>query len=322
MKRKYLPYKKNKINKYNGVCKIRNKYRAYIRHNGKLINIKYCSNEIECAKAYDKYVIQNNIPNKKLNFSKNYRFYNSDSFMEIKTKYEDTINKNIIRLILNSYPNKKVLINRSKYDDVKYYNWYLLKGYVVAKINNRITKLHKFVMNINDPYVLIDHIDSNILNNCIDNLRISDNSKNAHNKAKTKNTSSKYLGVYFFKPRKNWQASIKYNYQNILIGRYIDEINAARARDLYIKIHLPDQHYKLNFVWNQNDIDYWKKQLHSSKKPNKWIPNTFKEQIEIDTKRILNTMIDDNLLLLEKLNDFFRKKIKNKTDNDCKILKL
>jgi len=117
-------------------------------------------------------------------------------------------------------------------------------------------------------------------------------------------------------------ASINYNHEQIIIGFYKKEIYAARARDLYINIHLPHEHYKFNFIWTINNIVNCKNKLYSPKKPNKWIPKTYTEQIDIDTKRILSTVIDDNLLLLEKINGSYNRKIKDKINSDCKILEL
>ena len=42
------------------------------------------------------------------------------------------------------------------------------------------------------------------------------------------------------------------------IGTYSDEQTAARMRDLYIKTHFPESHYKMNFEWTVDEIIQWK----------------------------------------------------------------
>lgn len=45
-----------------------------------------------------------------------------------------------------------------------------------------------------------------------------------------------------------------------------DEIYAARDRDLVVIDRLPGTHYKLNFVWTEEDKVLWRKVLVDSKK--------------------------------------------------------
>ena len=56
---------KNTSSKYVGVCwnKSRNKWRAQIQVNGKLVHIGYFENEIDAAISHDKYVFRNNMDN-------------------------------------------------------------------------------------------------------------------------------------------------------------------------------------------------------------------------------------------------------------------
>lgn len=61
-----------------------------------------------------------------------------------------------------------------------------------------------------------DHIDHNGLNNCRSNLRLATPSQNAANSKSHSGTRSGYKGVY--PKRKKWQARIKVNYQEIVLG--------------------------------------------------------------------------------------------------------
>jgi hypothetical protein len=75
----------------------------------------------------------------------------------------------------------------------------------------------------------IDHIDNNKLNNHVSNLRYATPRENGMNKTKSKNTSSSFKGVYFFKRDKKWYARIKINGKTIHLGSFKTEKLAAIA---------------------------------------------------------------------------------------------
>ncbi|ARF11595.1 HNH endonuclease [Klosneuvirus KNV1] len=250
----YISTNKQCSSKYIGVCfeKKKNKYFAKILHNKKQTCIKYSENEMDCAKAYDKYIVTNNIPSKRLNFPDDYPEYNKNYV--IKTSFE-LINETTIKLILSyNKNNDEILIDKDDYDKIKCYTWSINKGYVCAKQENKQIRLHRFIMNANDPETFIDHIDSNPFNNKKNNLRISNPQKNGQNKVKCDNASSQYYNVLYNKRSNKWIIKIG----SIYVGRERLEILAARRRDLYIMDHLPDSHYKMNFEWTPEDIEMWK----------------------------------------------------------------
>lgn len=247
----YGTKKRNFSSKYIGVIydKQRSKYKASIWQKHKCMTICFSNDELECAKAYDKYIVENNIPHKKLNFSDNYPNYIKNSI--IKTKYEN-INDNAIRLIIPNHEELIVIIDKNDYDKVKNYAWTINdKKYIGAKINGSSKKLHRFLMDSIDPNEYIDHIDSNKYNNQKNNLRRSNAIKNAQNKSKTKNASSKFYGVIYYKQNNTWSSQVSKK----KIGYDKNEIYAARRRDIYIFNNYSDSHYKLNFNWTSSDID-------------------------------------------------------------------
>lgn len=298
--KKFIKPVRYKTHEYIGVGKLYGKYTARVWISNKSILVLRSKNPLECARAYDKYVYENNIPNKKLNFPENYPYYNPNSI--VKTKYKKTENNNVIQIIINSNPNIKVYIDESDYDKVKYYSWYLNKKYICAHINGKIIRLSRFIMNVDNPDIWIDHIDSNRLNNCKNNLRISDPNKNSQNKSKmTRETSSIYMGVCFRKHRKVWDSCLRIYYNRINIGSFNSQIHAARARDLYILIHHSEEHFKLNFKWNPGDIESWKEKLTTRYNFRKWIPKSSEEKILEKTSRIVQNLSSGNDLMVEKL---------------------
>lgn len=257
-KREFNFSKPEKISIYRGVTfdKCKNKYRSNIKFNNKTIYLRSSSDDLECAKVYDKYIVDHNIPNKELNFPEQYPEYNPNSI--IKTKYED-IDQTSIRLIINNRDDLFVTIDKDDYEKVKYYAWCDNGGgYIAANINGQPIKLHRFILNDNvDPNKFIDHIDSNPYNNTKKNLRVSNYKLNGQNRSKRKNTSSQYYGVCYGKTIQSvnkWVSSVAQK----RIGSDHLEILAARRRDLYIMTHLPDSHYKMNFEWTPEDIEMWK----------------------------------------------------------------
>jgi hypothetical protein len=82
---------------------------------------------------------------------------------------------------------------------------------------------------------LVDHRNTNGLDNRRENLRLATYSQNNCNTAKRKNTSSRFVGVSFDKRRRRGVAYINYNGKRILLGRFDSEIEAARAYDAAAK---------------------------------------------------------------------------------------
>jgi hypothetical protein len=169
----YKPKNIKKSIKYYGVSKIskHNSYRASLQYKKEFIFILQSKDPIKCAKAYDKYIVQNQIPVKKLNFPQDYPDYSSKI---IRTFYEIIPNDSkTIKLIL--YNDKYCFIDIEDYDKIKFYKCIFDKNSGTTKINVEGTKytLSRYIMDITDPNIIIDHIDRNPLNNKRINLRIS-----------------------------------------------------------------------------------------------------------------------------------------------------
>ena len=76
----------------------------------------------------------------------------------------------------------------------------------------------------------VDHIDTNRLNNKLDNLRWASNSENNYNsKIRTDNTSGS-KGVYFDKSSNKWRVQINVNGKRLYVGRFTKKEDAIKAR--------------------------------------------------------------------------------------------
>ncbi len=154
----------------------------------------------------------------------------------------------LYRRIRYGYPFRRIPLTRGKFaivdpDDFDRLNknkWHTNTGrntcYAVRtafKDGKRIhTKMHRVIMNA-PKHLLVDHINHSGLDNRKANLRTVTIAQNNVNRAgyKTKNSPSKYKGVYWSKRDKKWQVQICCNYKIITIGQFNDEIQAAKAYD-------------------------------------------------------------------------------------------
>lgn len=249
----YEPPKK-KEKKYTGVFKCGDKFGAVISVNDENIWLKrHVNTEEECARIYDEYVAKRNIPNRKLNFPDEHPEYNPLSVIKTECKEVDDTT---VRLLISEKP---VLIDKEDYDKVKYYNCFVnsKSGYVMMNKDGKSLLLSRYLMNETNRKVYIDHEDSDILNNTKGNLRYSDKHKNAQNKSKMANATSSYNGVCFVKRANAYIASVSKNGKKLFTYHNKCDLIGARYRDLYIIKHLKDDHYKLNFEWDEDDIRYW-----------------------------------------------------------------
>ena len=73
--------------------------------------------------------------------------------------------------------------------------------------------------------MVINHIDFNPLNNNLDNLEIVTNRENSNQKHLK--SSSKYIGVRW--NRGKWEAQIRIGKKSVYLGRYSNELDAAKA---------------------------------------------------------------------------------------------
>ena len=145
------------------------------------------------------------------------------------------------------------------------------KGYLCVNLY-KDSKVHKFQVHrllaihfIPNPKNLneVNHIDGNPLNNSLNNLEWCTHSENikhawdnnlfptnpANASVKRKNSTSKYKGVSWAKDRQRWYVGITVKGKRIGIGRFTDEIEAAKAYDKYVlENNLISLGYSTNFV--------------------------------------------------------------------------
>lgn len=123
----------------------------------------------------------------------------------------------IIKILnINGY---EILLNDQDYDKIsKMTGWYIQKeqfnnsrtNYVV---HDKYGKLHRYLLKITDPNILVDHIDRNGLNCQKCNLRIVTCAENKRNSEILPNNKFHFNGLSFEKAKGNRQWRIKVSYQ-------------------------------------------------------------------------------------------------------------
>lgn len=163
-----------------------------------------------------------------------------------KIIYQDS---EIIKFLIESpkYGDKEITIDTEDYDRVKNYRWFLNyqpkinKFYVIAhdyKNNGRIVKLHRFILNLNNPNIECDHRFGDTFDNRKKVLRECDHFENMRNQKKQKTNTSGFKGVSWKKNLNKWFVQIRANNKVKYLGIYEDKIEAAKVyNEAALKYH-------------------------------------------------------------------------------------
>lgn len=103
------------------------------------------------------------------------------------------------------------------------------KFYAVRRQDKKTIRMHRQLLGVTDPNIMVDHKDHDGRNNQRSNIRIATFRQNACNVLPVKNSSSKYLGVSHCNRKKCWQVQICMDRKRISLGRYYTEEEAALA---------------------------------------------------------------------------------------------
>ncbi|WP_291734659.1 HNH endonuclease [Clostridium sp.] len=142
------------------------------------------------------------------------------------------INDNYVEMIIESkvYGIIRVKIDNDDLEKCSKLTWHYAKNkdskYIQTRIKGKMIKLHRYIMNINNSNLVVDHINRNPLDNRKSNLRICSYKENSFNKSIRVDNTSGIPGVSFHKTNKKWRAKIKYNNLTIHLG-YFEDINEA-----------------------------------------------------------------------------------------------
>lgn len=174
------------------------------------------------------------------------KFYCGKHYLQLKrhgkilerTRYmpnDFIIEDNIVKIIIYNNNFKQIAIsitNKEYLDLIIKYKWCLTAdGYVMSYKDKSYLYLHRLLTNaVKGEYV--DHINHDILDNRINNLRKCTNSQNLQNHTKlASNNTSGVTGVYWIKSKNKWRSEIAVNKQKFHLGYYINLQDAIKARE-------------------------------------------------------------------------------------------
>jgi hypothetical protein len=147
---------------------------------------------------------------------------------------------------------KVALVDDENYEYLNQWKWHGHKDrgiwYAIRcqKEGNKIKRIAMHRVILKTPLNMVgEHINHDGLNNQNANLRNATFSQNQHNKRSAKNSTSKYLGVHYFK-RRFIKSQIRFNGVNIYLGTFMTEEMAALAYDVKAK-ELFGEFANLNF---------------------------------------------------------------------------
>lgn len=246
----YVLKPKKQAGKFFHVWKKNKQFLAQVSFKGKILLKLSSYDEMAAAKAVDACIVENGL-NRPLNFPLEYPNY--IPILPIKTEYTD-VDENTIRVHLNSKPDTVALLDRIDYDIVKNYKLLQSREGHIRLCLSPIVYLHRHLLGLTDPSMIVDHIDGNPANNKRSNLRIVTAHQNGQNKNRTKTATSLFYGVSAYKNK--FTASLS-NQTFSYHKSHKTEMHAARDRDLVILKLFPDSFYRLNFEWTPFQIKVW-----------------------------------------------------------------
>ena len=135
--------------------------------------------------------------------------------------------------------NKFAIIDLEDIERIEKYDWHTAgnkkrpRACRTYHFNGKSVKfcMARFIMNLKDKELQVDHINHNTLDNRKDNLRICTRAENSRNRKKPCNSSHKYKGIRKSENNKKYIAKIKIDNKQKYLGTFDSELDAAKAYD-------------------------------------------------------------------------------------------
>lgn len=129
------------------------------------------------------------------------------------------------------YTGEDILIDACNIDKIKNLKWHFNRERksVGAIKNGKTVLLHRMLIDAK-PKKLVDHINGNVLDNRMSNLRLCTAIENGHNHKVSSANTSGITGVSWMPRYKKWQSYITVDKKRIHLGNFSDFSDAVYAR--------------------------------------------------------------------------------------------
>lgn len=159
-----------------------------------------------------------------------------------------------------TYQGEEFYFDLEDYDKIKDYCWSIgKKDDVEARVNSKLVKMHRLIMGVTDPKIVVDHIYHNEngagrrYDNRKCNLRVCEQKYNACNARIRSNNTSGVTGVEYDKRRNTWSARIKYCKKEYYLGAFKNKEDAIQARKQKEKELFGEYQYK-EYIGDINNV--------------------------------------------------------------------
>lgn len=160
---------------------------------------------------------------------------------------------------------KYSLVDADDFKQLSKYKWHVnSNGYCTGFINGKNIRMHRYILNISNPKVMIDHANGDKLDNRKSNLRFCSAKENSRNVKKHKGIS-RYKGVFPDIKTGKWRVAIKENDKVEYFGHYDDEVFAAKVYDR-LAINMHGDFASINFQESMYD----NKPITTNNRNHKW----------------------------------------------------
>lgn len=142
-------------------------------------------------------------------------------------------------------------IDKDMVKAVSGYHWHLEDsgGYIICGDRDYPNfKLHRFIMNIDDSSVIVDHINRDKTDCRRENLRVVTLQQNAMNKSLQKNSTTGYAGVVFLKDKNRYRSVIGLNDRRIYLLTSPSKVECAQAYNYAAELIFGDYRGHVNDV--------------------------------------------------------------------------
>lgn len=241
-------------NEYHGVSFKNNGYEVSITIAKKQIYIGRFKNIIEAAKRYDVELVKNKL-DKPLNFPDDHPGYIPDKRVMIQKEVIPGDDIHVRLTCGNAKINAaKLIIDDIDYDKIKFYNLSVgIDNRPRLRVNKKYVKLYRFILDITDASIIVDHNPDNDVFNCTrQNLKITNHAGNSE--LKRTQVGRKYQGVTRRKSTGTYEARIFKLGVCIFSYAHRDETVAARARDMFLIANEQYSFQKNFFDWDAIDV--------------------------------------------------------------------